>query len=92
MLCLWLGLGKSLERLLAADPFTENQLTRVDLMIPPEGIQTLRQSYFHRRMPSMSYRPKVKGTATIEGQRFEQVSIKLKGAAGSFRFIDDKRP
>jgi len=90
MLCLWLGLGKSLERLWAGDPFAENQLTRVDLMIPPEGMQTLRQSYFHRRMPSMSYRPKVKGTAMIEGQRFEQVSIKLKGAAGSFRSIDDK--
>ena len=89
-LALCLILGRPILSAQAADPMGENQLTRIDLLIPQEGIQTLRQSYFHRRMPSMSYRPKTKGVAIIEGNRFEEVAIKLKGAAGSFRPIDDK--
>ena len=88
LLIAWLSLG--ILPVWAADPFVENTVTRIELRIPSEGIQTLRQSYFHRRMPAMSHRPKVKGSVTMNGERFEEVSIHLKGAAGSFRPIDDK--
>ena len=88
LLIAWLSLG--ILPVWAADPFVENTVTRIELRIPSEGMQTLRQSYFHRRMPAMSHRPKVKGSVTMNGERFEEVSIHLKGAAGSFRPIDDK--
>ena len=63
LLIAWLSLG--ILSVWAADPFVENTVTRIELRIPSEGIQTLRQSYFHRRMPAMSHRPKVKGSCLL---------------------------
>ena len=45
-LALCLILGRPILSAQAADPMGENQLTRIDLLIPQEGIQALRQSFF----------------------------------------------
>ena len=71
-------------------PFDFDQVIHFKIEIPPSGIDALRQSNFHRHRPDLSHRPKVKAQIRINDEPFKDVSVRLKGAAGSFRSIDSK--
>ena len=72
------------------DPFDFDQVIHFKIEIHDAGIADLRQSYFNRHTPELSHRPKVKAMVSINGEKFRDVSLRLKGAAGSFRSIDSK--
>ena len=89
ILGLWMSMGSSVQAA-APDPFDFDQVIHFKIEIPDAGIDELRRSYFHRRQPELSFRPKVKAQVHINGQPFNEVALRLKGAAGSFRSIDSK--
>ena len=72
------------------DPFNFDQVIHFQIELPESGLTELRQSQFNRRFSELSHRPKVKAAVKINGESFKDVSLHLKGAAGSFRSIDDK--
>ena len=74
----------------STDPFDFDQVIHFKIEIPDAGIEILRQSNFQRRWPDSSHRPKVKAEVRINDEPFKDVSVRLKGAAGSFRSIDSK--
>lgn len=63
-----------------AQIFDEPRVLRVRLALPEAALERL------RNQP----RDYVQGTVTVDGTVFTNVAIKLKGAAGSFRPIDDQ--
>lgn len=87
VMSLWLMHSLSNALAAAPDPFDFDQVIHFKIEVPQDGIEVLGESYFHRRMPDRSHRPKTKATVTINGETFKEVSIKLKGAAGSFQPI-----
>ncbi len=70
------------------DLFTSTQIVRIQIEIPPAGIETLRQSP-RGAFGGPQERPTVKAIVREGGKVYKDVAIHLKGAAGSFREIDD---
>ena len=65
-------------------------MVRIQIEIPQEGIDTLRQyNWRGQRRGDIQERETVKGTSA-GGRVYRDVAIHLKGAAGSFRPIDDR--
>ncbi|MDB4628380.1 hypothetical protein OAF81_00885, partial [bacterium] len=89
ILSVWMNLGFIMHGA-STDPFDFDQVIHFKIEIPDAGIEILRQSNFQRRWPDSSYRPKVKAQVRINDEPFKDVSVRLKGAAGSFRSIDSK--
>ncbi len=88
--CLACLLALSSGQAALSDPFDTDQVFQFKIEVPEAGMATLRRSTFHRRMPSLSHRPKTSAKVHINGIAFNEVAIHLKGAAGSFRSVDDK--
>lgn len=63
-----------------AQIFDRPTVVDVHVQIPPEGMDSL------RREP----RESIPVTVTIDGETFTNVGVHLKGAAGSFRNVDDR--
>ncbi len=71
--------------------FTSAAVVRIQIDIPQEGMDTLRQYHWRgRRHGGTATRESVKATVREGGRVYRDVSIHLKGAAGSFRPIDDR--
>lgn len=88
----WLLQISLLLRAAAPDPFDFDQVFKIKIEIPEEGIRILGESSSIRGGwrgggGGPVHRPKTKSTVTINGETFREVSIKLKGAAGSFQPI-----
>ena len=60
--------------------FDQSRVHTVDIQIPPEGITALWEHPW-------DYTP---GAAVIDGVAFDEVGVRLKGAWGSFRELNDK--
>ena len=75
----------------AEDIFTNSHVPRIQIDITAEGIAALRQT---PRSPwgddGERVRPKVKAVVREGGKVYSEVSVHLKGAAGSFQSIDDR--
>ncbi len=89
MLSVWMNACSSMQGA-SPDLFGFDQVIRFKIEIPDSGIDVLRKSNFERHWPDASYRPKVKAQVRVNGESFKDVSVRLKGAAGSFRSIDNK--
>ncbi|MFO1500778.1 MAG: CotH kinase family protein [Verrucomicrobiota bacterium] len=103
-LVLMLALGASLALLHAANPapgkskrtgapdeiFTNNVVPRIEIEIPEAGMETLRDYRWQGFRGGEQKRPAVKATVREGHQTYKDVSIHLKGAAGSFRSVDDE--
>jgi spore coat protein H len=66
--------------------FTNATLLRIDIDIPRGGMSTLRSTHWGNGVD----RPVVKATIREGGATYPNVGVHLKGAAGSFRSVDDK--
>jgi spore coat protein H len=71
----------------AEDIFTNNQVLRIQIEIPEEGMDILR-TYHWDPSGGPGKRPSVKATVRQGGNTYRDVAAHLKGAAGSFRPID----
>src|SRR5690349_9136147 len=71
-----------------ADIFNGTNIVRINIAIPDAGMRALRGSYWGGN-PERE-RPEVKATVTDGSRTYKDVSVHLKGAAGSFRPIDDR--
>ncbi len=69
--------------------FTNTTVRRLSILIPPEGMATLRK-YHWRREPEEETRVNVSATVREGDLVWTNVALHLKGAAGSFRPIDSK--
>lgn len=88
----WLLQASLVLRAAAPDPFEFDQVFIIKIDVPQEGIAVLGESSSVRGSwrgggGGPVHRPKTKATVTINGEIFKEVSIKLKGAAGSFQPI-----
>ena len=70
--------------------FEQNQVLHIDIEIPEAGIETLRQYRWQWNSEEGQERPKVKALVREGTETLRDVSLHLKGAAGSFRSIDDR--
>ena len=70
--------------------FEQNQVLHIEIEIPEPGIERLRQYRWQWNSEEAQERPKVKVVVREGTETFKDVSLHLKGAAGSFRSIDDK--
>ena len=68
--------------------FTNSQVLRIEIEIPEQGIEALRDSP-QRAWGRAEKRPTVKAIVREGGTVYKDVAIHLKGAAGSFRSVDD---
>ena len=68
--------------------FNGNEVPRLRLEIPEKGIETLKK--FQWNFGPQAEREKVTATLREGNSVYTNVSVQLKGAAGSFRPIDDK--
>ncbi len=80
--------AKSKRTDLAADLFAATNVLRLAIEIPPPAMEALRAvpGFFNRS----TNREKVQVTIREGDQVYTNVTLQLKGAAGSFRAIDDK--
>lgn len=69
--------------------FTNTSIRRLSILIPPEGMATLRK-YRWRREPEEEGRVNVSATVREGDLVWTNVALHLKGAAGSFRTVDSK--
>ena len=74
----------------AENIFTNSQILRIEVEIPEEGLRTLR-SYRWEGFGGgrQEKRPSVAATVREGGKTYTDVAVHLKGAAGSFRPVDD---
>lgn len=70
--------------------FEKPTLLHIQIEIPQQGLESLRQYRWQWNRQEAGPRPKVKVTVREGGQVFRNVSLHLKGAAGSFRPVDDR--
>ena len=69
-----------------ADLFTNASLWRIEIEIPRSGMSALR----HTQWGEGEQRPTAKATVKEGGAVYYNVAVHLKGAAGSFRPVDDR--
>src|SRR5262249_41198163 len=69
-----------------SDIFAQPQVLRVEIEIPKTGISALRRTQWGE---GGSERPTVRATVKEGGVVYTSVAVHLKGAAGSFRPVDD---
>src|SRR6266404_2639686 len=69
------------------DLFRDGAIPRIHIEIPPEGVNTLRQ-YRWQWGGNDDERVAVRGTVKEGTSVYTNVAIRLKGAAGSFRRVD----
>ncbi len=67
--------------------FSDLRVLRIEIDIPPDGEEALRGWHWRRGAAS---RPEVRATVREDGRIYRDVALQLKGAAGSFRSIDDE--
>ena len=70
--------------------FVGDRVFEIDISIPAEGIANLRTYHWKRWRGTNLPRPKALATISESGVVYTNVSVHLKGSAGSFRSIDDK--
>ncbi len=70
--------------------FAEPALFNIQIEIPESGMEVLRQYRWQWNRQDSGPRPKVKATVREGGDVYHNVSLHLKGAAGSFRSVDDR--
>lgn len=74
-----------------SDLFTGANVVRIEIEIPREGLDTLRQYHWRGRgRGGTAERVNVKATVREGGHVYRDVAIHLKGAAGSFESIDER--
>jgi spore coat protein H len=71
------------------DLFTNTQIFRIQIEIPEAGMETLREYHWGGWGGPQEKRTAVKGTVREGEKVYKDVAIHLKGAAGSFRSVDD---
>jgi spore coat protein H len=69
--------------------FDGDRVFEIDISIPESGIASLRTYHWQRWRGSNQPRPKALATVKAEGVVYTNVSVHLKGSAGSFRSVDD---
>jgi spore coat protein H len=69
--------------------FEGDRVFEIDISIPQSGIASLRTYHWMRWRGSGQPRPKALATIKAEGLVYTNVSVHLKGSAGSFRSVDD---
>lgn len=70
--------------------FESSQVLQIDIEIPEAGIEMLREYRWQWNRQDAPPRPKVKALIREGGMVYPDVALHLKGAAGSFRSIDDR--
>src|SRR5882672_4345210 len=73
------------------DLFTNKAIVRLQIQIPPEGLEILRK-YRYRRGSNQMERVSVAATVREGGRLYTNVAVHLKGSLGSFRPIYSLRP
>lgn len=68
------------------DLFADGTVPRIEIEIPRSGMSTLRRTHWGRGED----RPEVRATVREAGIVYQDVAVHLKGAAGSFRTVDDR--
>jgi spore coat protein H len=66
--------------------FEPPTLVRIQVLIPPAGLNVLRRTHWGNGQD----RPEAKVTIVEGGRTYTNVALHLKGAAGSFRSVDDR--
>ena len=74
----------------ADDLFVGDRVFELDITIPESGIANLRTYHWRRWRGTGMPRPKALATVREAGVTYTNVSVHLKGSAGSFRSVDDK--
>lgn len=69
--------------------FEGDRVFEIDISIPQSGIANLRTYHWKRWKRSGLPRPKAVATVKASGVVYTNVSVHLKGSAGSFRSVDD---
>ena len=70
--------------------FTNQEVPRIEIEIPEKDVATLRRYEWRGFQGEEQKRPAVKATVRDGAATYRDVSVHLKGAAGSFRSIDDE--
>ena len=70
--------------------FEASQVLQIDIEIPEAGIETLRGYRWQWNRQDAPPRPKVRAVIREGNMVYNNVALHLKGAAGSFRSIDDR--
>jgi spore coat protein H len=78
--------SKAAKKREADELFASGPVLQIEIEIPRSGMSALRRTNWQRS----SERPKVKATVKEGGVVYHEVSVHLKGSAGSFRPVDDK--
>lgn len=73
---------------IASDLFDSTNIVRINITIPESGMQLLRRTGWGHN--GGGKRPETKATVSDGTTTFKDVAIRLKGAAGSFRPVDDR--
>src|SRR5689334_15748476 len=71
------------------DIFKQHRIFRIQIEIPEQGLETLRTFRWQGRAGGNEKRPSVKAIVREGGKEFRDVAVHLKGAAGSFRSVDN---
>lgn len=79
---------KKAQAALESDLFKGTNIVRVSITIPESGIQSLRRTPWGPG--NGAKRPEVKATVSDGQLTYKNVALHLKGAAGSFRPVDDR--
>lgn len=74
----------------AENLFTNTQLLRIQIEVPESGVEALRQTRMQAWEGAGEKRPVVKCTVREADHVYSDVAVHLKGAAGSFRSVDDE--
>ena len=74
---------------LEGDLFEGDRVFEIDISIPQRGIASLRTYHWRSWKGSGLPRPKALATVKADGVVYTNVSVHLKGSAGSFRSVDD---
>ncbi len=82
--------GAGLDSSVEEDLFAGDRVYEIDITIPQRGIANLRQYHWRRWRGTGMPRPKALATVTEGGVTYTNVSVHLKGSAGSFRSVDDR--
>jgi hypothetical protein len=72
----------------AFDLFPGTNLVRISIVIPPEGMNSLRSYRWTRENPNEANRPYALARVDSGGTFFTNVAVHLKGSFGSFRSVD----
>ena len=81
-----LSLSAQTRQLPGADIFDAKEIVRINITIPEAGLRALRNYHFHGG--GEGDKPEARATVTDGERTYKDVSVQLKGAAGSFQPID----